>query len=243
MGRQMRIACVVEVSAALLLGLTACGGDSSGDSGGSTAGTTAATGGNFEIFPPQIFSGTDSQHIFRAPIIAVNAPAEVEWTIADPNIATISPDSGNSSELMVTIKAPGTTTITATSSGQSVTASLESVGYTPEQYAAGEHRYKNAADEDNPACNECHAPGKGPDHTATELDADPDNQVQNTFLSGVDPENRPIADESEYAYLLEGKDHMWTVTEEERIGLLAYLRALEPMGYPEYDAPTAEKEE
>jgi hypothetical protein len=95
----------------------------------------------------------------------------------------------------------------------------------------------------NPACTNCHGKGagKGPDHTPTELDADPDSEVQTTFTTGVDPEGRPIAEESEWKYLLEGKKHMWSVTPTQKTSLLAYLRALEPTGYPEYDAPTDQK--
>jgi hypothetical protein len=38
-----------------------------------------------------------------------------------------------------------------------------------------------------------------------------------------------------------GYTHMWKVTDEEKIGLMAYLRSLEPIGFPEYDEPTTKK--
>ena len=34
---------------------------------------------------------------------------------------------------------------------------------------------------------------------------------------------------------------MWEVTPDEKVGLVAYLRALKPLHFPEYDAPTTEK--
>jgi hypothetical protein len=177
-------------------------------------------------------------HEYKAPVITVDAPGPVTWAITDANLAKIAPEGSN---VMISATAAGTTTITATSGGKTVTAQLNIVSYTTQQYDDGMRRYTMSNDTDNPACKECHAPGKGPDHTATELDADPDEEIQHTFLTGVDPENRPIAENSEYATLLKGKTHMWMVTESEKIGLIAYLRSLPPMGYPEFDAPTASK--
>lgn len=230
--KRIGVRCLIGTA---LFSVIACGGDS----GGSGDSEKPVAGGRFEIFPPEIFTGTDGQHTFKAPIITVNAPGAVTWTIEDSGVATLMPAGENA---MLTAVKAGDTKVTATSGGKSSTATLHVVSYTPEQYADGEKRYTMSADTDNPACKECHAPGKGPDHTATELDADPDSQVQNTFLTGVDPEDRPIKDNSEFADLLKGKSHMWKVTDSEKVGLIAYLRALPPMGYPEYDDPTTEKE-
>lgn len=216
-----------------LLHAAACGSDTGSEEG------EVVAGGKFEIFPPEIFTGTDGMHTFKAPIITVNAHDGVMWTIADPSIAQLMPAGENA--MIVATKA-GDTSVTATHDGKTSTAQLHVVSYTTQQYADGEKRYMTSLDADNPACKECHAPGKGPDHTATELDADPDSQVQNTFLTGVDPEDRPIKDNSEFSNLLKGKSHKWSVTESEKVGLVAYLRSLPPMGYPEYDAPTTEKE-
>jgi hypothetical protein len=223
-----------------LLSVVACSSDT-GDEGSSTGHkeSDVVAGGQFKIFPPEIFTGTDGVHTFKAPIITVNSAGAVTWTVADPSIAQITPDGENA---MVVATKAGDTKVTAMSGGKSSEVTLHVVSYTPEQYAEGEKRYTMTLNADNPACKECHAPGKGPDHTSTELDADPDSQIQNTFLTGVDPEGRPIKDNSEFANLLKGKTHKWTVTETERAGLLAYLRSLPPMGYPEYDEPTDVKE-
>ena len=216
-----------------LFSAAACGSDTGSEE------DAVVAGGKFEIFPPEIFTGTDGMHTFKAPIITVNSHDDVMWTIADPSIAQLMAAGENA--MIVATKA-GETTVTATHDGKMSTAQLHVVSYTTQQYADGEKRYMTSLDADNPACKECHAPGKGPDHTATELDADPDSQVQNTFLTGVDPEDRPIKDNSEFSNLLKGKSHKWKVTESEKIGLVAYLRSLPPMGYPEYDEPTTEKD-
>ena len=227
-----RVRCLFGIT---LIGIAACSSKTDESS-------NAETGGGFKIFPPRIYTGTDGVHDYKAPIITVDPPGAVNWAISDPTLAKIAPDGAKSENLMITASKPGMTTITATSGGQTLSAELVIVSYTPQQYDFGMKRYTTTLDQNNPACKECHAPGKGPDHTSTELDADPDEEIQHTFLTGVDPENRPIADNSEYSSLLKGKKHMWMVTEEEKIGLLAYLRALPPMGFPEYDPPTEEKE-
>ena len=251
-----------------LISVAACGGDSSEstDTGGSNTGGT--TGGNattgsgsgsagnnggsspdFKVFPIAIYAGfDDNAHTYQAPVIAVTldgVPLEdgsVTWSLSDPSFGDLDAEDDG---LMITTKKAGDTMLTATRGGASVSVPLHVYQYSAEAYAEGEHRYNNEVDDDNPACSTCHGKGPdlGPDHTQTELDADPDDEVSITFVTGVDPEGRPIAEESEWADLLEGKPHKWAVTESEKTSLLAYMRALEPTGYPEYDAPTEEKEQ
>jgi mono/diheme cytochrome c family protein len=241
-----RFAKVLAVSGAMAM--LACGGSSDGSpaaGGGGDAGHQPVVQ-PFSIFPKTIYTGFDGMHAYKAPVIAVSTMGEpietggVTWTLADPSFGELKVESGG---VMITAKKAGSTMLTATQGDKTANATLTVYAYTPAAYAEGEQRYKNPVDMNNPACTNCHGKGagKGPDHTPTELDADPDSEVQNTFTSGVDPENRPIAEESEWAYLLEGKKHMWSVTATQKSSLLAYLRALEPTGYPEYDAPTDEK--
>jgi mono/diheme cytochrome c family protein len=228
-----RFACVLAMAGSL--SVMACGGDSAAKS----------KAPEFSIFPRTIYTGFDGQHTYKAPVIAVSADekqvltGDVTWTLADPSLADVKVEAAGAT---LTAKKAGDTTLTATQLGKSFTAKVKIYAYTPQAYAEGEHRYTTKVDDNNPACNNCHGKGagKGPDHTPTELDADPDDEIQNTFTTGVDPEGRPIAKESEWAYLLEGKMHMWSVTPSEKMNMLAYLRALEPTGYPEYDAPTDE---
>jgi hypothetical protein len=200
----------------------------------------------FSIFPPKVYTGFDGMHTYKAPVIAVSEENEpittggVTWSLSDPSMGDLATDAQG---VMITAKKAGDTTLIASYMGKQAMASLHIYMYTPAAYAEGEQRYKNAVDMNNPACTNCHGKGagKGPDHTPTELDADPDEEIQNTFTSGVDPEGRPIAEESEWAPLLEGKMHMWAVTASQKVNLLAYLRALEPTMYPEYDEATTQK--
>ncbi|MEY4581516.1 MAG: hypothetical protein RL701_6219 [Pseudomonadota bacterium] len=234
----MKASCARGLFAAALISAAACSANTDAGTGTGSGAETA----EFQVFPAVIYTGSDGTHEYKAPIIAAFAPGKVTWTIADPSVASIAPEGPNGEDLMIKTLKPGQTTITAASGGKTVTATLNVASYTAEQYNIGMSRYTASVDPNNPPCKDCHAPGKGPDHTATELDADPDDEIQHTFVTGVDPEGRPIAENSEFANLLKGKKHMWTVTETEKIGLIAYLRALPPMGFPEFDAPTVDKE-
>jgi len=225
-------------------------GSSGAGSAGSSSEDTAVHGelpAEFTIFPEKIWTGFDGTNTYRAPVIAVSNKGEVKWTIDDPSIATLDTSSADPKaapggvNLMITATKAGTTMIHATDGKTTKDAVLQVIAYPAAQWEAGKNRYAMGPDEKNPACKECHAPGKGPDHTPTELDADTDDEIRNTFLTGKDPEGRPVDYEMEYTMLLKGYDHMWKVTEDEKIGLVAYLRSLKPLHFPEFDAPTTQK--
>lgn len=223
-----------------LLAAVACGSDSSNGDASESAGMTGGVD-SFKIFPDKIFSGyDDGTNTYKAPVIAhfTGKEGAVTWKVSDESIASVASDGPNA---MLTMKKAGKTMVTATSGGKVASASLTVYQYTREQHEAGAARYAKGPNDDNPPCVLCHGQMQGvnrPNHTPTEVDADGDPELQNTFVTGKDPEGRPIAEMSEFAALLNGKKHMWQVTEIEKKGLLSYLRSLEPLGYPEYDAPT-----
>ena len=202
----------------------------------------------FTVFPAKIWSGFDGVSVYKSPVIAVVNSGPVTWTIDDPTIASIDPKSvdpaakkTDGTEMVLTSLKAGTTMIRATDGKTTSSAVVTINAYSAEQHAAGKARYMQGPNMMNPACNECHAKGKGPDHTPTEVDADTDEEIWNTFTKGEDPEHRKIDYEGNFTKLLAGYNHMWQVTEVEKIGLVAYLRSLPPFGFPEYDAPTTEK--
>jgi hypothetical protein len=207
-------------------------GATSAEQGGSLA------DGTFVIFPGEVFTGTDGSHAFKAPVVTLNASGRVTWMIADPDVAQLAPEAEN---VMITAKKPGDTVITAKNGNKTSTAQVHVVSYTTRQYEDGMNRYLSGVDADNPACKDCHARSKAPDHTSTELDAYSDSQVEDTFIRGVDPERRPIKDNAAFADVLNGSTHTWMVADSEQVGLVAYLRSLPPMGFPEFDVPTSDK--
>lgn len=178
----------------------------------------------FRVFPETLYSGFGgTTQAYKVPVLGLNAPGAVTWTVEDPSMAVVDSTSG-SNVTFKTLKA-GTTKVTATSGGQSVSVDLVINEYTTADWTAGQQRYTNGADAKNPACNTCHNGAGGPDHTPTELDADPDDEIAVTFTTGVDPEGRPVND----------GNHKWTVTDAQKKGLMSYLRSLPPTGYPEPD--------
>jgi hypothetical protein len=223
----------VQIGYVVVLGLLpalACGSEDGADE----SGLEEEDEGEFRIFPPMIHGGFDGTNVYEAPIVALGAAGEVQWKIDDPGLARLTP-SGDGDELMLMSLKAGSGRITATNAGRSVSAAIIFNTYTPEDYKAGQARYGMGPDADNPGCMECHGRGKGPDHTPTEVVQFADDKIQNTFLTGIDLEGRPLAEETEYASLLKGKEHKWKVTDAEKIGLVAYLRALPPMGFPADD--------
>jgi len=224
----------VSWMAVALSAAAACGGSDS--SSGSES-----EGGEAEVFPTRIYTGYDGTNTYRAPIVVNDAASKVEWSIDDASLATLQ-TSGSNGELVTLIsKKAGSGTVSAKVGSKTFKVPVQITGYTLEQWQAGKRRYEAGPDANNPACNSCHAnsPGK-PNHTPSEIDRDPDADLLQIITTGVDPEinsEEPakISDRTEFADLLRGREHKWSITAEERVGLMAYMRSLEPRGRPSLD--------
>lgn len=208
--------------------LGACGSDGGSDDDGATG---------FSVFPTRVFSGHDGKNTYRAPITAENATSEVEWTISDPTIADLAPDGDNNRDVMVITKKAGNATITAKHGSTTKTIPLRVYAYEATQWEAGRTIYEMGKGTDTPACKMCHAEGRGPNHTPSEVDRDEDEDLIQIIQTGTDPEDNPeeparIVDRKEFEQLLNGKTHEWKVTDDEAKGLVAYIRSLMPSGRP-----------
>lgn len=232
-----RYALLPAVALTFAVGCGSSNGSTSSGEMGETAESMSPPPKNFQIFPPMLFSGFDGTNTYKVPISIFKNDGPVTFTIDDMTLASIDTKNNDSTNIMLKTLKAGTTMVHAAAGGKMVSAPLTITAYTPDQNAAGKKRYTTAADADNPACQDCHGAGKGPDHTPTEVDADPDEDIINTFLTGKDPEGRPVG--MEYKQILKGHTHMWKVTMDEHIGLVSYLRSLTPTGYPDYEAETA----
>jgi hypothetical protein len=232
-----RYALLPAVALTLAVGCGSSNGSTSDSETSGAAEEDSPPPKNFQIFPPNLYSGFDGTNTYKVPFSVFKNEGPVTLTIDDMSLVSIEAKNNDGTQVMLKTLKAGTTMVHATAGGKTVSAPLSIAMYTPEQNAVGKKRYTNAADADNPACEDCHGAGKGPDHTPTEVDADPDEDIINTFLTGKDPEGRPVG--MEYKQILKGKTHMWKVTMEEQTGLVSYLRSLTPTGYPEYEAETA----
>lgn len=195
-----------------------------GTTSGNSQNSTASAKTEFRIFPETVYSGFGGTgRTFKAPVLALNGSGSVTWKVEDPSIAVIDSQQGSNATFKM-LKA-GQTKLTATSGGKSVSVDLIVNAYAQADIDAGQARYMTDYDATNKACNSCHAQGVGIDHTPTELDADNDDDIIVTFTTGVDPEGRPV----------NNGQHKWAMTEPQKKGLIAYMRSLEPTGYPEPD--------
>lgn len=176
--------------------------------------------------PSKIFTGSDGTHPFRAPIAVYDAREDLNVSVADPSIVEIAeatlanPQGDTGRYFMITAKAPGQTTITATSRARTATASVTVAAYDGSRYSAGEARYTAGAGSD-PPCTNCHGGATGVDHSPATLSGIDDQGVATIITTGI-VNGTPIVTTA---------NHAWTLSDIERDGLVTYLRALPPKGF------------
>jgi hypothetical protein len=179
------------------------------------------------VFPPIGYTGTDGMTSFRVPF-STNLK-DVTWSVGDPLVAEIRTANApptysafGDSWGLVDVLGPGTTTITATSGDKSATAMLVVTQYTAAQVSAGRTRYYEPADPGGArqACNDCHGGVQGADHSPLEMAFFPDDQVLEAIVDG----------KYDDGYVLQGVDHRWNLTDEERTAIVPFLRSLAPTG-------------
>jgi hypothetical protein len=183
--------------------------------------------------PETIYSGYDGVHTFQVPTAVYDADSDLQITASDPSALDIvaktlvdpnkngTPDNGK--YFFVTVKKPGTFKLTATSKGHTAEATLTASAYTPDRWDVGAARYKTGEAGD-PPCTDCHVNGKAIDHSPAALATVTDEKIGFTITSGIAPGG--------YAIKIDNvATHKWHVTDPEKLGLITYLRALEPRGF------------
>lgn len=184
--------------------------------------------------PEESFSGFDGQHTFKVPVAVYDSTDDLEVAATDPSAAEIvpkkltTPDRGDGTldtgkYFLVTVKRSGTITLRATSSGRTAESQINVASYPAGRWQTGETRYKNGSTTD-PACTQCHSQGQAIDHSPAALATATDEKIGVVITTGVSTGGFPIK--------IDGKpSHRWTVTDDERDGLVTYLRSLEPRGF------------
>ncbi len=182
------------------------------------------------VFPPIAHSGYDGNSTFTMPL-ATNL-TDVTWEVEDPTIAVIAPTFA-SEELsvygktwgMVTTLKPGTTKVFAISGTRRAEATIVVSAYQPADVAAGRKRYyepDNASGPGRTACVDCHGQIQtGADHSPLEIEFFSDADVITAIVDGQYPDG----------YVLQNVNHVWNLTEAERVGIVPYLRTLSPTGF------------
>lgn len=189
------------------------------------------------LFQPALeYSGFDGVHAFKVPISVHGNGSDLVLTADDPSAVTITPvklvdatrDKGTF--FMLETKKAGLVTLTATSRGQTAQAELHIASYAAARWTAGEQRYNNAAAGD-PACKQCHGGGQGIDHSPAAIASITDGEVGRIMTAGEKPGFIAIGDTSCPSCSADGQQHIWKTSDEERQGLIAYLRGLDPRGF------------
>lgn len=180
--------------------------------------------------PSVLYSGVDGTHSFRVPFALYNAGGDLTVTVADTSIATVTttaltdPGTDVGKYYMLTMKAQGTTTVTAKSGGTTVTATLTVSDYGAGTWDTGQQRYTNGPDTADPPCTQCHSGASGVDHSPAALGGVNDTKVTAIITTGIGTDNFPIQ--------IGGKPgHKWSTTPDQLTGLVTYLRALDPKGF------------
>lgn len=161
---------------------------------------------------------------------------------------------------VLTTAGPGEATVTVSSGGNSFPIDVAVASYTPEQYDLGEQRYLSPANEnttDRVACGQCHLGQGGAPHSPLSLAGNSDNELISAVLnsqypgrcedgdgalcdctpSGTDCSACPGTCSFNEGTVLSLEvfgggpgDHVYDLTEDERVGVMAYMRAIRPEG-------------
>lgn len=161
---------------------------------------------------------------------------------------------------VLTATGAGSATVTVSSGSFRQDVTVEVAGYTPEQYDLGDQRYNSPAnvnDGDRIACADCHTGQGGAPHSPLSLAGNSDAEllgaIENSAYPGrCEDDDGNLCDctpsgtdcgacagdcnfNDGYVLTLEAfgggpGEHVYNLTEDERIAILAYMRAIRPEG-------------
>jgi hypothetical protein len=224
--------------------------DSAGGGGESGKGGAAPVGNDLKILFNPMYSGFDGENTYQIPAI-VSGVKDVKWEASDPSMVDLAPDPGGG--VMITTRKAGDLKIIARAGDLSGQADLHITQYTPEERAAGDARYHNNIPlvlmfpmrdpdagpptgppnfmiPDDLSCNNCHGSGAmalDVEHTPQQTGGYSDDQIIGIITMGMKPPGS--AYRTGIPPFLYQMFHTWGATDEEKRGLVAYLRSLSPM--------------
>jgi len=253
-----RLAVVLGLQLAAGAALIACGSDggdepAAGPTGG--PGTVAKPGdGVLALAPSSLYSAFVPGHEAQLPVQLKDTSLRTmgaKFTSSDPTVATVTDTADGAT---ITVKKEGTTFITGTLGEENGKAKLTVKGYTEEQWKTGQARYSKTdlaivpkdgaavsaialldptARNPNGACTTCHtsqAQTLGIENGPTQIAGYSDAELITIFTEGKKPET--AVQKSMIPSFIWGMFHTWTVTEDEKQGLIAFLRTQPPKANP-----------
>jgi len=161
-----------------------------------------------------------SEQIFASVYSGGTAPGKVTvsamdatgmaWASESSSVATVS---GNDTLGTVTAVSAGSTTITATADGQTISIPLQVISYTAAQLSAGQSAFESNN------CAHCHT-GSALDISPSDIGKHTDAQILAAASQGQNPEGGEIS--------IGAAMHSFSITGDAQIGIAAYLRSLTP---------------
>lgn len=163
---------------------------------------------------------------YAAPI-GVTSGSGITWASADSTIATVS---GNDMEANVTAVKTGSTTITATAGGKSVTVPVTVEAYKASDRMAGAAAYaKIPGSTMSCAAASCHGPTGVSDITPSGIGKHTDQAIQAAFAMGANPEGGNVSiGVAAHSFAIPSSDPAY-------LGIVAFLRSEPAAGIPKAD--------
>lgn len=210
--------------------------------GNSGSDDTSGTGEPLTVVFAKAYSAYDGVRTFKVPVLVPDVTG-VKWKVSNPALAElealVDDPAALGSEAVLTTKGAGTVEVTATLGNRKGTAVLEITQASPDVYDIGRARYTNGvmlqpgqagtSVDRMIACTNCHGMGgQDVEHTPAQTGGYSDQELINIFTMGVKPEgipNRLVPREQWRAV------HQWQMSEQERMGIVVYLRSLEPQSH------------
>ncbi len=188
------------------------------------------------LLPFAIHTGfTGGSEKFRVPL-ETDLTGTLTWTVEDDSVAEVvateppawynewkkeEPDLDLSFAMLTTKKA-GKTVVKVSNGTKEHKSDIEVVAYTSAQVAIGQTRYKEGeGDANRRPCAGCHDQGEGPPHNPAWVAELSDDEVLHSVQVGSYEWNNKT-------YELNNGNHKWNLTDEEKKGILAYLRSIDP---------------
>ena len=190
------------------------------------------------LMPNLINTGfTGGAEVFKVPLFT-DLTGSVTWQVVDPTLAEVTavapPTDYTEAKqrepnkvpdlqfAMLTAKKAGSTKVVVAGGGKQAEAQLTVKAYTSAAYAVGQARYKTAGTDARQPCAGCHEKPDGADHSPSWLAFFEDDDVLAAIQTAVYASDK---------YEVNNGNHKWNLTEDEKGGIMAYLRGLPPRGY------------
>jgi hypothetical protein len=230
-------------------------GNVQGDGDGGDGDDGAEGGGTLALTYSPMYSAYVEGHESQVPVMLKDPSLRgkgAKFTSSDESIAVVTDTEQGG---MITIKKEGAVTIKASLDGETGSAKLTITKYSEEQWMIGQARFSKsdlaivptmggrvaittlardrAAYNPSGACNTCHtaqAKTLKIENTPTQIAGYSDSELITIFTEGEKPEGFP--QKTDVPSFIWGMFHSWTVSEEEKDGLVAFLRTQAPKDNP-----------